>query len=400
MTNISHKDNTNKELKGKKILYIITQTKFGGAQKYVLALAKYFGEDNEIHVAYGEEKNTDSKFLEELKQLNIKSLPIPYLIRNIDFSKDYLATMEILKIYNAGKYDLVHLNSSKVGLLGALAARMYSANITNTKLRILYTAHGFVFNEPLSKFKKKLYTFSEKISSSINHAVITVSEADRQSAIDNKLAPENKIITIHNGIDIDNTNFYDRFTALEKLGLDKNKKYFGTIASFYKTKGYSYLVEAIKILQDEQSPLLENYQWVLIGDGPELENIKQQIKDNNLDKYFKLLGAKDTAHKYLKAFTAFILPSVKEGLPYVLLEAGLAKIPVIATKVGGIPEIIKDKETGLLVSPANPLSLATAIKEIDKINSNILEKNYQNIVSNFDLKQSLAKTKELYLRLF
>ena len=330
MTNISPKTNSKEELKGKKILYIVTQSKWGGAQKYVIDLAQYFSKDNEVHVAYGEEKNKDPKFLKTLEKLNIKSIAIPYLIRKIDLGKDYLGLMEILKIYNEGKYDLVHINSSKASLLGSLAGRMYAANVMNTKLRSIYTAHGFVFNEPLSKFKKKLYKFSEKISTAIQDIVITVSEADKQSAIDNEITYKEKIFTVHNGIDLDNQNFYDRDTALEKLALDKNKKYFGTIAGFYKTKGHEYLIEAVKLLKEDKSPILDQYQWVLIGDGPELNNIKEQIKNNDLDKYFKLLGSKNDASKYLKAFEAFVLPSVKEGLPYAILEAGLAKIKIIA----------------------------------------------------------------------
>ena len=113
-----------------------------------------------------------------------------------------------------------------------------------------------------------------------------------------------------------------------------------------------------------------------------------------------MLGAKNDAYKYLPAFEAFILPSVKEGLPYTILETGLAKIPIIATKVGGIPEIITNNETGILVDPADPLALAGAIKNIKEINQDILEKNYQNIKENFNLKNTLEKTQELYTKLF
>jgi len=371
-------------------------------------LAKYFSKDNEVHIAYGEAKDIDEKFTNQLKNSPIKAIAIPYLVRSIDLGKDYLTLMEILKIYNQGKYDLVHLNSSKAGLLGSLAARMYSANLLNTRLRLIYTAHGFVFNEPLSKFNKKLYKFSEKISTSIQNAVITVSEADKQSAIDNKITLTRKIFTIHNGIDIDNIKFYDRAEALEKLGLSKpsyaeaseGKKYFGTIASFYKTKGYPYLIEAVKILAQENSPLLEDHNFVLIGDGPEMDNIKNLAKESSVDKYFHFLGDKDEAYKYLPAFEAFILPSVKEGLPYTILEAGLAKVPIIATRVGGVGEIIKDHETGILIDPADALALAKAIKNFKEINPEILEKNYQNIKENFNLKNTLEKTQELYTKLF
>lgn len=399
MTNISQKDNENSLLTGKKILYIITQTKFGGAQKYVLDLARYFGKNNEIHIAYGEKDNVEKKFIEQVKNLKIKTFEIPFLYRKIDLGRDYLAAMEILKIYNQEKYDLVHLNSSKVSLLGSLAAKMYSANLMNTRLRLIYTAHGFVFNEPLSKFKKKIYKFSEKVSTNIEHAIITVSEADRQSAIDNNITYERKMITIHNGIDIDNIHFYTREEALEKLQLDKNFKYFGTIASFYKTKGYPYLIEAVKILKEENSSLLHKHRWVLIGDGPEMDDIKKLIKDYNLEKYFKLLGAKDNAYKYLKVFDFFILPSVKEGLPYVILEAGLAKIPIIASRVGGIEEIITNEKTGLLTTAANPLSLTKAMRKIFKYND-MAEANYQNIKENFNLEKMLSSTENLYKKLF
>lgn len=400
MTNISQKDSENHDLKGKKILYIITQTKFGGAQKYVLDLAQYFSKNNEVHIAYGEKNNLDEKFIKQIRDLKIKTLVIPYLYRDIDISRDYLAAMDILKIYNQEKYDLVHLNSSKVGLLGSIAAKLYSANLLNTRLRLVYTAHGFVFNEPLSKFKKKIYKFSEKISTNIEHAIITVSEADKQSAIDNQITYEQKIITIHNGLDIDNIHFYSREEALAKLNLNKDKKYFGTIASFYKTKGHTYLIEAVKILREEDSPLLKNYQWILIGDGPEMDNIKKLIASNNLENYFKMLGTKNQAYKYLPAFEAFILPSVKEGLPYTLLEAGLAKIPIIATKVGGIEEIITNEETGLVVTPANPLSLAEAMKKINTDKSDIASKNYQNIIKNFTLQKMIRETESVYQKLF
>ncbi|MBT4649497.1 glycosyltransferase family 4 protein, partial [bacterium] len=104
-----------------------------------------------------------------------------------------------------------------------------------------------------------------------------------------------------------------------------------------------------------------------------------------------------------KAFDYFILPSVKEGLPYTILEAGLAGIPTIASKVGGIPEIITNNETGLLTTPANPLSLKAAMRKLAKdhnLADKIAEKNKENIKNNFSLEKTLHKTEELYLKLF
>lgn len=390
-------------LKDKKILYLITQTKWGGAQKYVLELARYFGQDNEVHVAYGEINDLDSNFLETCQKLNIKTIPVPYLMRNIDLGREYLAIIEISKILRQGQYNLLHLNSSKAGLVGALAAKFYNSNPINIRMRIVYTAHGFVFNEPLSKLRKKIYKLSETISTGLENIIIAVSEADRQSAINNKITIPEKIFTVHNGLDPAEYMFCDKETAKHKLGLKSDKKYFGTIASFYQTKGYPYLVEAIKMLRDQGSRLVDNHGWVFIGDGPELEKIKTLVADNDLGKLIKFISQTKDAYQYLKAFDFFVLPSVKEGLPYTILEAGLAGVPTIASRVGGIPEILTDEQTGLLTTPANPLSLAQAMEKIanqTELARQLADNNYKNITTNFSLKQTLVKTEELYWKLF
>ena len=122
-----------------------------------------------------------------------------------------------------------------------------------------------------------------------------------------------------------------------------------------------------------------------------------------MSPYIKFIPAQDNDWKFLKAFDCFILPSIKEGLPYTILEAGLAQIPIIATKVGGLPEIITNEKTGLLITPANPLSLAQAMEKMSQdhdLSEKFAESNYQNIKNNFNLQNTLDKTEELYLKLF
>ena len=389
-----------KKLENKKILYLVTQTKWGGAQKYVLELAEYFSQNNEVHIAFGEINEQNQEFLAQCQKIGVKTIPIKNLVRNIQPSKEINAFLELKKLLDSGKYHLAHLNSSKAGLIGSIAASIHNLNPLNTRLRLIYTAHGFVFNEPLNKIEKTIYKMSEKFSTAVENAIITVSDYDKQSAIEHKICPAHKMFTIHNGLDFNKYNFLSTEDAKKELNLDENKIYFGTIASFYKTKGHTYLLEAIKLFLETQNR--EAYHWILIGDGPEQKNIEELIKKYNLEKYITIISPKNNDWKYLKAFDYFILPSVKEGLPYTLLEAGLAKIPVIATQVGGVPEIITDHQTGLLVTPANPLSLANAMKEITETElvNNFIENNYQNIIDNFDLNQTIQKTEELYLKLF
>jgi glycosyltransferase involved in cell wall biosynthesis len=389
-----------KKLTGKKILYLITQTKWGGAQKYVLELAEYFAKNNEVHIAYGEINNVNQQFLDTCEKLNIKTIPIKYLVRNIDVSGEFLATKDIVKLLNKNNYNIVHLNSSKAGVVGSLAGMFYNFNPLNIKARVIYTAHGYVFNEPLNMFVKKAYAMSETFSAGLQGRIIAVSNYDKQSAIDNNICLPHKITVIHNGVNEEDYIFLDKDKAINELSLDPKYKYFGTIASFYKAKGYNFLAEAIKMIKDESVKLLDAYRFVWIGEGPELVDIKKYVNENNLSDYIKIIKPSDQDWKYMKAFDCFILPSVKEGLPYAILEAGLAKIPVLSTEVGGIPEIITDKENGYLVTPANPLSLKNAILEIATASEQyqaMAEKNYTNIKENFSLHKTIEETEKLYL---
>jgi glycosyltransferase involved in cell wall biosynthesis len=392
-----------KHLQDKKILFLVTQTKWGGAQKYVLQLADYFRQKNTVHIAFGETETPDEYFFKACQALGVKTIPVPKLVRNVKINQDLAAIFQILKIIKQENYHLIHLNSSKAGLLGALAGFFYTLNPINTRLRIIYTAHGFVFNEPGPAFQKKLYTMSEMFSTGLQTRVIAVSDFDKQSALANKICPAQKIITIHNGLDFSQYNFQSQAEARAKLNLNNDKKYFGTIASFYDTKGYKYLIEAIKLLKDNKSSLLTKSQWILIGEGPNLESIKKQIADYGLTAKITILKPTNEDWKYLPAFDYFILPSVKEGLPYTILEAGLAKVPIIASRVGGLPEIMEHQKTGLLTSPANPLSLANAMRQLfknDELAKNLATNNYQNIKLHFSLKNTLRQTEELYLSLF
>ena len=389
-----------KKLSGKKILYLITQTKWGGAQKYVLELATYFAKNNEVHIAHGEVDHPNKKFLDYCQKLNIKTIPIKYLVRNIDLSNEFLATKEITKLLNKNNYNIIHLNSSKAGAVGSLASMFYNFNPLNVKAKIIYTAHGYVFNEPLNTLVRRAYIMSETFSAGLQNKIIAVSEYDRQSAIDQKICLPNKITAIHNGVNEADYNFLPKETARAELKLDSKYKYIGTIASFYKAKGYHYLAEAIKMIKDETPHFLETHRFTWIGDGPELTEIQKYLEENKLSEYITITTPTDNDWRFIKAFDYFVLPSVKEGLPYSLLEAGLAKIPVISTEVGGIPEIIKNKDNGYLVTPANPLSLKNAILELSDnhaLSQNIADKNYINIKENFSLDKTILETENIYL---
>jgi glycosyltransferase involved in cell wall biosynthesis len=315
-----------------KILYIITQADGGGAQKYTLALAAHFGGC----IAAG---NEATKLFVDAKALGVRCIELRHLKRDINPWHDFLAMWEIRQLIKAEAPDIIHLNSTKAGILGSFAA-------IGLKKKTVFTAHGFVFNEPLPAATLAFYLALEKTASSYRDFIITVSDADRNSALQNNLIAANKIQTIHNGIST--INFLPKEQARQALGLSdvKNKKIIGAIANGYGSKGIDVLEKASSLMTSESLTIVK-------GDNP---------KKVTNDGKFKVDGYVSGISASLKAFDIIAIPSRKEGLPFVLLEAMQAGLPIVATSVGGIPEALGD--AGLLVPPENPQALAAALDKL------------------------------------
>jgi len=373
----------------KKIIYLVTQSDFGGAQKYVFELASNLPPDQyKIIVAAGSEG--DGELFSRLADFaNIKTIKLKNLKRLPSILGALRAIKEIEKLLFAEKPDILHLNSSAAGVLGSLAAKKYK-NKTCLPLRVIYTAHGWAFSEP-GFLKQKIYLFLEKITAKYKDIFIVLSEKDKQMALKYKIAPLKKIIKIYNGINPVDLNFLEKQEARKILGVSPA---LGNIANFYKTKGLGYLIEAMYILQQQGKDI----GLVIIGDGPERKSLEKQIAKYNLEKNVFLLGKKTKASRYLKAFDIFVLPSVKEGFPFVILEAMSAEIPIIATTVGAIPEILENEKSGILVPPKNSKALVGAIIELldsPQKQKNLAE-NAKQKLANFSLSQTLSQTYSLY----
>lgn len=329
----------------KKILYIITQSEWGGAGVYVYSLADKLPKDKfEVAVASG--KSASKELVNKLVTKNVRTYPLKKTQRSINPLADIAAVIELFKLIKSFNPDIVHLNSSKVSIIGSIAAKL--ARVP----KVIYTAHGWVFNEPNSWIKNTFYLISEKLTIKMKDHVICVSEFDKKVAEKKKLFPQDKLIAIHNGIDLNKLHFYDKDTARdllsEKIGitLPSHKKIIGTIANLYKTKGHIYLIEAAKHITDAL--------FIILGEGPERADLEKRIKAAGLEKRFLLPGTVKNGYQYLKAFDVFTLPSVKEGLSYTLMEAVAAELPIVATNVGGSPEIVGEEN---LISPHDTRTL-------------------------------------------
>jgi glycosyltransferase involved in cell wall biosynthesis len=403
----------------KKILYLITQTEFGGAQKYVLDLAMNLKNKYIIEIAHGENKNTD--WMKDLKDSKIKIYRLKHVVRELNIFHDFLSAFELLNLFFKTKPDIVHLNSSKIGSTGAVMAWIYK-KLSRRKVKIIYTVHGFVFEEPLPLWRKKFYLFSERVSGFFKDKLICVSEQDKIIGLNKKIARHDKFITIHNGIDLKNLKFLEKDEARRLLysrrslpratmrgGNDilrtttspqpspykgEGDELVGTIANLYSTKGLEYLIRAAKIITEKN----QNIIFVVIGEGGQRKFLEKEITRLNLQNNFFLIGAIPNAATYLKAFDIFALSSVKEGFPYTPIEAMAAGLPIIATRVGGVLEIVEPDINGLVVEQKKSREIAGAIEKIlkDENLKNKFIKNNIEKVGKFDLGKMISETEGVY----
>jgi glycosyltransferase involved in cell wall biosynthesis len=209
----------------------------------------------------------------------------------------------------------------------------------------------------------------DRITSPLCDVIYSCSNAVTDFLIKDVSIKKEHIVTIHNGIDIKSfTVKVDRKEKLEELGLDSRTKVFGTIGRLHEpTKGIKVLLEASKIVQSKADSHL-----LIVGSGKDENSLKKMAKNLGIKALF--LGERNDVAEILRVMDLFVLPSLSEGFPVVLLEAMAAGLPVVATDVGGNREVVLDGDTGFLTESGNPNELAEKIKEL--LGSNIMRRNF------------------------
>jgi len=386
-----------------KILYVITKSNWGGAQRHIFDLATAMKERGHVPVvALG----GDGILRKKLEDSGIKTHAISKLGRDVALTKDAGSFREIFSVIRREKPDVLHLHSPKAAGLGALAGRLLRVK------KIIYTVHGWAFNEDRPFYQKAFIAKLSWFTMLLSHKVILLSEHEHKQTkaifpfVKNKLiviplgmraptfmsvdgAKQTLAKHVQSGTDSGSTSPVMNFAEFNK------KIILGTIAELHPNKGLTYLIDALARVCDEKTDVIS----IIIGDGDLLPELHMRIKEKGLEGRVFLAGYMENASQYLKAFSMFVLPSTKEGLPYVILEAGSASLPVVTTTVGGIPEIIEDMKSGVLIQPKNSGELAHAISYV--IEHHALAKQYganlREVVSvKFSIEKMLSAIEILY----
>lgn len=356
-----------------KIVQLITKfDTLGGAQTHVLELSKMMAQNgHEVYILFS--KGEEIFDLTEFKNIHCRQLE--YLVHKIDLIHDFKSFIEMKRILKEINPDILALHSSKAGIIGRLAAS--SLNIPT-----VFTAHGWSFTEGISPFKRKVFSQIEKRIAKKTDYIITVSHYDEKLAKVFKIEPRFELQTVHNGIN----DFYE-----ENIRSSDEIKVV-MVARFQTPKRQDLLLHAFSKLPNSTSKI------IFIGDGEKCGEVMMLAKVLNLERRVEFLGARKDVPRLLADANVFVLISEFEGLPISIIEAMASGIPVIASDVGGVSELIKHGENGFIVNN-DELEISKYLKlltENHKMRREMGEKARELYLENFQFKKTYWETLSIY----
>lgn len=335
----------------KKVLLVITKSNWGGAQRYVYDLATHL---NTKHFTPVVALGGSGELATMLGHAGIPVVTLTQLGNSLSPKQAWAMLRELVALIRRERPDILHVNSSVAGLVGTVAGRLTRVP------RIIFTCHGWAFNEDRPWWQRLIIKFLHWITVLLSHRTIAVSTGVLNEM--RWLGAWKKMKVINPGRSIG--AMYKRDEAREKicaffpsLTPHLQDPWLVCIAELHPIKRHTVLIDAMK----EVVQIHPNARLVCIGEGKERLALEQQINQRGLTRHVFLLGHLTDAARFLKAFDLMTLASKSESYGYVLHEAGLAGVPVVATNVGGIPDIVTHHQTGLLVPPDQPAPLAQAI---------------------------------------
>jgi glycosyltransferase involved in cell wall biosynthesis len=355
-----------------KVLHIITRLDKGGSTDNTLLSVLGLNKDIfQVDLLSGRTNFPSPKLKQLKKQNSIQYKEVSQLVRAIHPIKDIIALIQLYKYIKKGSYDIVHTHSSKAGLLGRLAARLAGVK------HIIHTPHGHIFYGYYGKLLSSIFILLERYAARFTENIITLTKAGKEEHVKYKIASADKFVTIHSGLELNSWQpAYTRKEVIEEFSISNSNTIVGTVARLVPIKGHEFLVKAAPLVLQHYP----NTTFLLIGDGPlrkQLENLAQQL--NVFDKIV-FSGMREDIPRLLNAIDIFVLPSLNEGMGRVIIEAMTLAKPIVASRVGGVADVVEDGSSGLLVPPADPEALADAICQVMR-NSSLSSKLSSHAVS-------------------
>jgi glycosyltransferase involved in cell wall biosynthesis len=363
-----------------RILHLISSNGLFGAERVVIELSKSLRE-RDCQPVVGVLRNSHNPHVEVADEARAQG--IEYVIFPCRRQLDPSPVRAIRRYIRQTGVDLVHCHGYKSNLYGLLASRALVPAVT--------TNHNWL----RSDWRLKVYCFLDSLWIRFFHRVIAVS-ADIRDAMRKYGVPEEKIRIVDNGIDMYRfRNKHSIENLKSAFGLNGDFRFIGTVGSLGHEKGHSYLLRAAKGILDSGTPV----KFLIVGDGKLRESLEAEAARLGITDSVIFTGYRVDIPELLSLMDIFVLPSIKEGLPMVVLEAMASARPVIATRVGAVPRIVRDGENGVLVEPGDVDGLVRGMARLleDKAGAlKIARAGYETVIRDFSSEKMCVKYLTIY----
>ena len=370
-----------------KVLQVITNLELGGAQKATLNLSKWLLErGHDVIVVsssrgflYGKAKGIFGGRFKEVR----------FLKREVNPVYDLIAFFSLFIFILENKFDIVHTHTSKAGILGRWAA------FFALRTKSIHTVHGFAFHDYQNWIVRHIFIILERVTAVVTDRIIVVSESIKNKGLKNRIASEDKYSIVYELVNVTNRSG-SRF-MLEEKSYQKASYRIGMIAALKPQKNPQDFIKLAVIMIKKR----KNLEFLLIGDGVLKNRLNKMVEEYNIKENFKILGWREDAYDLMKSFDVLVLTSLFEGQPHVIIEAMSLGIPIVATRVDGIKDIIINGSNGFLFPPKKLYQMARCIEKIldnDELKK-VLSSNARNYFreeKKMDYMLNLGKIESIY----
>jgi glycosyltransferase involved in cell wall biosynthesis len=351
------------------ILLLTSHFNPGGVTTYCLVLCRYLANDgHRMIVASG-----GGACVKELESLGIKHYQVPINTSSELNPKLFRAYRQLKKIIADENIQVIHAQSRVTQVLSYFLSRV-------RPVRRVFTCHGF--------FKRRLF---RALFPLWGDRVIAISRPVADHLSDDWNVSVNDIVMVPHGIEPYKTRAEKALNTKSRA----DQILIGTFGRFSSVKGYHILIEAMAHLKQKSL----NIKLVLVGQGSEQQSLQRQVRQLRLSDDIRFETKADQFESTLSSLDIFCAPSLQEGLGLSILEAMQRGMPIVASNVGGIPELIKHEETGLLVSPGSALDLANALDRLvsnPELRYRLGKQAKRYVEKSFPLKRMIDETRMVY----
>ncbi len=335
-----------------RVAHVITRLCKGGAQEntfHTVRLAKRdrFAPD----LISGPTAGPEGTIEPGIEAAGIPILREPFLVREPAPLRDWLTLRRLERRFRRERYDIVHTHTSKAGFLGRLAAERAGVPL------VVHTPHGNIFHGYFPAWKTRLFVWMERHAARRTDRLIELTRGGIEEHLAEGIGRREQYAAVFSGIDTApfEKAVRNREETRRQLGFSHDDFVVGGVGRLERIKGFDYFVEAAKRIA-EAAP---EARFLLAGDGAQAGALKAAAAP--LGGRVRFLGLRNDVPALMAAMDVLVAPSRNEGMGRVVLEAGAAGIPTVASRVGGIPDVLDDNETGLLVPPGEVDALAEAV---------------------------------------